>query len=185
MFILGQNLAPAVKCIRAGSLLTFSFLHSLSQPVPRKCLCTYAVRAWVLRNPPSYILHFYCCKPTLCESQSFLFSVYSRYMRDAHLLSRLSYRAKESPAESTKFLSHFLITYGICKKRSIVVAWLEKKNLLLMNVYVLYVLDSKQAKEIFRLSVCTKGRLQNLSECTITFEGVSASKQNFMGVFYV
>ena len=69
----------------------------------------------------------------------------------------------------------------------------EKKILLSTNVHVLYVLEDKTSKKNFRLSVC-------LSEClevwlyvrtwilavdTITFEGVSGSKQNLVGVFYV
>ena len=36
-----------------------------------------------------------------------------------------------------------------------------------------------------RLYVRTLGRLENLSRCTITFEGVGASKENLVGVFYV
>ena len=36
-----------------------------------------------------------------------------------------------------------------------------------------------------RPSVCTLGRLKNVPGCTITFEGVSATNQNLMSVFYV
>ena len=58
-----------------------------------------------------------------------------------------------------------------------------------MNVHELYVLEHKIRKKKFRLSiclsVCTLGDLQKFSGCTITFEEVSASKQNLVGVFYV
>ena len=67
-----------------------------------------------------------------------------------------------------------------------------------MNVHVLYVLELKTSEKISaRLSVCmyvclsvrryvcTLGRLQNLSGCTITFEVISTSKLNLVGVFNV
>ena len=71
-----------------------------------------------------------------------------------------------------------------------------------MNVHVLYVLELTTGKKnsvrpsvrpsihpSVRLSVCmcvrTLGRLQNLSGCAITFEGVSKSNQNLVGVVYV
>ena len=66
----------------------------------------------------------------------------------------------------------------------------EKKNsLLLTNVHVLYLLEDKRAKKNFRLSVCLPGRLDvrtwTFYVDAITFEGVSGSKQNLVGVFYV
>ena len=75
------------------------------------------------------------------------------------------------------------------KRETIVIAWLTKNKFLLsMNVHVSYVLEHETSKKSFP-SVClyvrTSGRLQNLFGCTITFEGVSASKQNLVGVFYV
>ena len=61
--------------------------------------------------------------------------------------------------------------------------WESKKIFLLMNVHVLYVLEDKTSnKKNFRLSVCLT---VCLSVDTITFEGVSGSKQNLVGVFYV
>ena len=50
-----------------------------------------------------------------------------------------------------------------------------------MNVHVLYVLEDKTSKNNFRLSVCT----WTFAVDTITFDGVSGSKQNLVGVFYV
>ena len=66
----------------------------------------------------------------------------------------------------------------------------EKKNsLLLTNVHILYVLEDKTSKKNFRLSVCLSGclavRTWTFHVDTITFEGVSGSKQNLVGVFYV
>ena len=59
----------------------------------------------------------------------------------------------------------------------------EKKNsLLLTNVHVLYVLKDKTSKKnSVCLSVCT----WTFDVDTITFEEVSGSKQNLVGVFYV
>ena len=58
-----------------------------------------------------------------------------------------------------------------------------------MNVHVFYVLELKTKEQKFRLSicisVCTLGHLCVLSGCKITFEGVRASNQNWVGVFYV
>ena len=79
---------------------------------------------------------------------------------------------------------------------------IEKKILLLMNFHVLYVLELKKSKKMSArppvhpsarlfvrpsvcLSVCMLGRLKNLSGCPITFQGVSASKQDLVGAFYV
>ena len=69
----------------------------------------------------------------------------------------------------------------------------QKKSLLSMNVHVLYVLEDKTSKKKFRLSICLSVCLSvRMSGCTwtfatdtITFEGVSGSKQNLVGVFYV
>ena len=53
----------------------------------------------------------------------------------------------------------------------------EKKNsLLLTNVHLLYVLEDKTSKQASKWTFHVD---------TITFEGVSESKQNFVGVFYV
>ena len=66
----------------------------------------------------------------------------------------------------------------------------KKNSLLLTNAHVLYVLEDKTSKKIsVRLSVCLSGclavRTWTFHVDTITFEGVSGSKQNLMGVFYV
>ena len=59
-----------------------------------------------------------------------------------------------------------------------------------MNVHVLYVLEDKTSKKkYFRLSVglsvCLSGCTWTFAVDTITFEEVSESKQNLVGVFYV
>ena len=55
--------------------------------------------------------------------------------------------------------------------------------------YFEFSLELKTSKKYVRpsvgLSVCTLGRLCVLSERTVAFDGVSASKQSFVGVFYV
>ena len=62
----------------------------------------------------------------------------------------------------------------------------EKKNsLLLTNVQDLYVLEDKTSQKNFRLSVWMYVRTWTFHVDTITFEGVSGSKQNLVGVFYV
>ena len=75
------------------------------------------------------------------------------------------------------------------KRESIVIAWVEKKNSLrLMNVHVLYMLKDKSSKKKFPsvcLSVCLYVRTWTFHVDTITFEGISGSKQNLVGVFYV
>ena len=74
------------------------------------------------------------------------------------------------------------------KREIIVIAWVKKNALLLMNVYVLYDLEDKTSKKNFLsvcLSVCTYVRTWTFHVDTITFEGVSGSKQNLVGVFYV
>ena len=79
------------------------------------------------------------------------------------------------------------------KRESIVIAWVKKKNsLFFKHVHVLYVLEDKTSKKKFPsvcLSVClsirTYVRTWTFHVDTITFEGVSGSKQNLVGVFYV
>ena len=72
----------------------------------------------------------------------------------------------------------------------------KKKSLLLMNVHVLYILEHKMSKKnSVCLSVClfvclygctyVRGSTWILAVGTIAFEGVSGSKQNLVGVFYV
>ena len=65
----------------------------------------------------------------------------------------------------------------------------EKKCLLLTNVHDLYVLEDKTSKKNVRpsvcLYVCLYVRTWTFHVDTITFEGVSESKQNLVGVFYV
>ena len=82
---------------------------------------------------------------------------------------------------------YFIITYGVCNKRKYCNRISKKKKILLLtNVHVLYVLEDKTSKKI---SVCLAVRLSvrtwTFHVDTITFEGVSGSKQNLVGVFYV
>ena len=78
------------------------------------------------------------------------------------------------------------------KRESIIIAWVKKSSLLLMNVHVLYVWEDKTSNKKF-LSVCLSVWMSvRMSGCTwtfavdtINFEGVSGSKQNLVGVFYV
>ena len=75
------------------------------------------------------------------------------------------------------------------KRESIVIAWVKKKNsLLLTNVYDFYVLEDKTSQTKFP-SVCLPVwmyvRTWTFHVDTITFEGVSGSKQNLVGVFHV
>ena len=61
----------------------------------------------------------------------------------------------------------------------------KKNSLLSTNVHDFYVLEDKQAKKNFRLSVWMYVRTWAFHVDTITFEGVSGSKQNLVGVFHV
>ena len=93
------------------------------------------------------------------------------------------------------WLFYFLITYGVCKKRKYCNRMSEKKknSLLLTNVHVLYVLEDKTSKKNSRLSIrpsvrlsgCLAVRTWTFHVDTITFEGVSGSKQNLVGVFRI
>ena len=79
------------------------------------------------------------------------------------------------------------------KRESIVITWVEKNSLLLTNVHDLYVLEDKTRQRKVRLSVCLSVcpsvwmylRTWTFHVDTITFEGVSGSKQNLVDVFYV
>ena len=76
------------------------------------------------------------------------------------------------------------------KRQSIVIASVKKKkkSLLLTNVHDLYVLEDKTSKKKFPsvcLSVWIYVRTWTFHVDTITFEGVSGSKWNSVGVFYV
>ena len=65
----------------------------------------------------------------------------------------------------------------------------EKKNsLFLLNVHVLYMLKDKRSKKKFPavcLYVWLYVRTWTFHVDTITFEGVSGSKQTLVGVFYL
>ena len=106
--------------------------------------------------------------------------------------------------EDSKISSHrfhndfyFLITYGVCKKRKYCNRMSEKKNsLLLTNIHDLYVLEDKTSQKKIPsvwLSVCLSVcldvwmyvRTWTFHVDIITFKGVSGSKQNLVGVFYV
>ena len=75
------------------------------------------------------------------------------------------------------------------KRESIVIAWMKKKNsLLLTNVHDFYVLEDKTSQKKFPsvcLSVWMYVRTWTFHVDTITFEGVSGSKQDLVGVFHV
>ena len=85
------------------------------------------------------------------------------------------------------FFFYSLITYRVYEKRKYYNHKIEKKenSLPLINIQVLYVLEHKISKTNFRLSVCTYIHTWILAVDTITFEEVSRSKQNLVGVFYV
>ena len=97
------------------------------------------------------------------------------------------------PSKSVSDFLYFLITYGVCKKRKYCNRMSEKKNsLLLTNAHDFYVLEDKKSKKKFpsvRMSVCLSVwmyvRTWTFHVDTITFEGVSGSKQNLVGVFHV
>ena len=106
------------------------------------------------------------------------------------LLLFFLFRFFSSPLYLFTFSSHT----EYVKRESIVIAWVQKQNnsLLLTNVHVLYVLEDKTSKKKFPcvcLSICPSGclavRTWTFHVNTITFEGVSGSKQNLVGVFYV
>ena len=90
---------------------------------------------------------------------------------------------------------YFLITYGVCKKTKYCnrISEKNKNSLLLTNVHNLYVLEDKTSQKkkfpSVYLSVCRSvwmyARTWTFHVDTITFEGVSGSKKNLMGVFYV
>ena len=65
----------------------------------------------------------------------------------------------------------------------------KKNSVLLTNVHVLYVLEDKTSEKKFP-SICLAGVCRsvctsNFAVDTITFEGISGSEQNLVGVFYV
>ena len=66
---------------------------------------------------------------------------------------------------------------GVYKKRKFYNRMSKKNSFLFMNVHVL-LSEHKISKKKFRLPVC-------LAVDTITFEGVSRSKRNLVGVFYL
>ena len=84
------------------------------------------------------------------------------------------------------FLSHT----EYVKRESFVIAWVKKKILSFWQMFMICMSKkTKWAKKIFRLSVCLDVwmyvRTWTFHVDTITFEGVSGSKQNLVGVFYV
>ena len=60
---------------------------------------------------------------------------------------------------------------------------MSEKKFCPMNVHVLYVLEDKTSKQKIP-SVCLSGCTWTFDVDTITFEGVSGSKQNLVGVLY-
>ena len=64
----------------------------------------------------------------------------------------------------------------------------KKNSLFLTNVHVLYILEDKTSTKNFPsfcLSGCLAVRTWTFYVDTITFEGVSGSKQNLVSVLYV
>ena len=85
---------------------------------------------------------------------------------------------------------YFLITYGVCKKRKYCKCMSEKKILSFWRMFMICIsYKTSKKKKKFRLSVCLDVwlyvRTWTFHMDTITFEGVSRSKQNLVGVFYV
>ena len=70
------------------------------------------------------------------------------------------------------YVFYFLITYGVCKKRKYCNRMSEKKK------------NSSVCLSVW-MSVWTYVCTWTFHVDTITFEGVSGSKQNLVGVFYV
>ena len=84
---------------------------------------------------------------------------------------------------------YFLITYGVCKKRKYCNRMREKKKIPPFDKFswFLWLRRQNKPKKIF---VCLSGCLDvrtywTFHMNTITFEGVSGSKQNLVGVFHV
>ena len=97
---------------------------------------------------------------------------------------------------------HILFTFWshteYVKRESIVIAWVKKKTKILSfwQMFMIFVLEDKTSQKKFPsvgLSVCLSGcldvwmyvRTWTFHVDTITFEGVSGSKQNLVGVFHV
>ena len=75
------------------------------------------------------------------------------------------------------------------KRESIVIAWVKKKTISPFDKCSCFVCFRRQNKQkkfpSVCLSVCLYVRMWTFHVDTITFEGVSGSKQNLVGVFYV
>ena len=98
------------------------------------------------------------------------------------------------------FLSVFIFTFSshteYVKRESIVIAWVKKKILAFWRMFMICVLEDKTSEKKFPsvcMSVCLDVcldvwlyvRTWTFHADTITCEGVSGSKQNLVGVFYV
>ena len=86
---------------------------------------------------------------------------------------------------------YFLITYGVCKKRKYCNCMREKKKFYPFDECSCFICLERQntQKNSVCLSGCLSGclavRTWTFAVDTITFEGVSGSKKNLVGVFYV
>ena len=87
------------------------------------------------------------------------------------------------PPTCFTFLSHT----EYVKRESIIIAWVKKKFSPFdeCSCFVCLRRQNKQKKISICLSGCLAVRTWNFHVDTITFEGVSGSKQNLVGVFYV
>ena len=75
---------------------------------------------------------------------------------------------------------YFLITYRVCKKRMYCNRMSEKKKFFPFDECSCFVWLRRQKKQKKFPSVCLSFHVD-----TETFEGISGSKQNLLGVFYV
>ena len=83
---------------------------------------------------------------------------------------------------------YFLITYGVCKKRKYCNRMSKKEKFSLFDEFSCFVClrrQNKRKKISVRPSVRPSGCMWTYAVDTITFEGVSGSKRNLVGVFYV
>ena len=84
---------------------------------------------------------------------------------------------------------YFLIIYGVCKKRKYYNRMSEYKFFHFDECSCFVCLKRQYKQKNFRPSVCLSVRLSGCTWTfavdTIIFEGVSGSKQNLVGVFYV
>ena len=96
----------------------------------------------------------------------------------------------EEAIRESRFTSFFTFSSHTeyVKRESIIIAWVEKKILSFWRIFMFCMsYKTKQAQKNFRLSVCLyvclAVRTWTFHVDAITFEVVSGSKQNLVGVF--